>query len=355
MKTAISLIKNNDWLTKIDIKDAYLHVPLHPSASRHLGVRLTDGTTWKFKAMPFGLNIAPLIFTRIMRMALKPLRRKGIRLAAYLDDILIISESRDQAVDSTKKTTQWLEELGFVINYKKSVLCPSQKLVFLGTMIDTCDMNLSVPTSKIIKVQREARQILGKSNWPAHKLAATIGLMNSVCKAISPGMLMTRYLLANLPEVLNENANNWNTTKVKLWTTSRQELSWWTEEMENFNGRPFAQAATELTVYTDASEQGWGGICGTDSCSRSWTDSEYSASSNMRELIAIQKVIQAMKEGGNNNIEYIQQLKDLYWTMKQLNCGIVMRHIPGKNNIFADAASCRNFKDEYYLSPFMRR
>lgn len=52
-------------------------------------------------------------------------------------------------------------------------------------------MNLSVPTSKIIKVQREARQILRKDDWPARKLAATISLMNSVCKAISPGMLMT--------------------------------------------------------------------------------------------------------------------------------------------------------------------
>ena len=38
MKTAIGIIRNNDWLTKVDIKDAYLHVPLHPSASRHLGV-----------------------------------------------------------------------------------------------------------------------------------------------------------------------------------------------------------------------------------------------------------------------------------------------------------------------------
>ena len=82
--------------------------------------------------MPFGLNIAPLVFTRLMRTALKPLRRDGIRLVAYLDDILIISESKEQAVENSRKTVQWLQQLGFLINSKKSNLCPSQKMEFLG-------------------------------------------------------------------------------------------------------------------------------------------------------------------------------------------------------------------------------
>src|SRR6202022_4573480 len=134
------------------------------------------------------------------------------------------------------------------INYKKSILCPSQKLEFLGMMVNTCDMNLSVPPSKIIKVQREARQILRKDNWPARKLAATIGLMNSVCKAMSPGMLMTRCLLANLSEAFISNRCNWDTTRVKLWNTAKEELLWWSEEMTKYNGRPFRQVMTEITI-----------------------------------------------------------------------------------------------------------
>ena len=373
MRSAIELIRSNDWLTKIDIKDAYLHVPLHPSASKQLGIQLSDGSMWEFKAMPFGLNVAPLIFTRIMRAALKPLRREGIRLVAYLDDILIISESKEQAVNNTRKTIQWLERLGFVINAKKSVLCPTQRIEFLGMLVDTRKMNLSVPPAKIVKVQREARQIMRKDNWPARKLAATIGLMNSVCRAMSPGMLMTRYLLANLKDALIQNGGNWDTTRVRLWETSKQELSWWSDEITRYNGRPFRQPTTELTVYTDASETGWGGVCGRRSYSGAWTETDYSSSSNMRELKAIQKVILAMgetvknrkllilsdnitaianvvKEGGNNNVEYIQQLKELYWTMKQLDCTIIMRYIPGERNVFADVASRRNFRDEYQLT-----
>lgn len=366
-------MKSNDWLTKVDIKDAYLHVPLHPEASQQLGIHLRDGSKWSFKAMPFGLNIAPLTFTRLMRTALKPLRQAGIRLVAYLDDILIMSESKEQAIEDTRKTIRQLEKLGFVINSKKSILCPSRELEFLGSVINTRNMNLSVPKVKMDKVRREARQILCRDNWPAKKLAATIGLMNSICSAMSPGMLMTRYLLANLTKALAENAYDWNSTRVKLWEASKEELAWWIEEAQGYNGREFSQPKTELTIFTDASEHGWGGICGPNSCSGSWQDTEYSQSSNMRELMAIRKVIEALqhtargkrllilsdnitavanvvKEGGNRNTEYIHQLKILFQTLKRLDCSIVMRHVPGKSNVFADAASRRVFKDEYHLS-----
>lgn len=71
--------------------------------------------------MPFGLNIAPLIFTRIMRAAFKPIRRDSIRIVAYLDDILIISESKEREVEDTGRTVRWLQSLCFIINAKKSM------------------------------------------------------------------------------------------------------------------------------------------------------------------------------------------------------------------------------------------
>lgn len=373
MKTAIGLIKQGDWLTKVDIKDAYLHVPLHESAARHMGISMTDGTVWKFKAMPFGLNTAPLVFTRIMRTALKSLREKGICLVAYLDDILIVSKSKEEAIRHTNETTRWLERLGFIINYKKSMVHPTQALEFLGLLVCTKSMSLYVTPPKITKIQREAKQILSKGQWPAKKLAATIGLMNSVCKATSPGILMTRFLQANLTEALNTNNNNWKSTTVHLWETAKEELRWWKDDFKAFNGRPFKMPTIECTIYTDASQSGWGGVCGSDTVSGFWSETESSQSSNMRELRAIHKTVGALekvikgkkllirsdnmtaianiaKEGGNQNPLYIQLLKDLYWELKRLNCTVVMRHVPGASNVFADAASRKLPRDEYSLN-----
>ena len=105
-----------------------------------------------------------------------------------------------------------------------------------------------------------------------------------------------------------------------------------------------------------------------DSYSGSWTDSDYSPSSNMRELKAIRKVIMDQRDQEQTTADLIGQhdssckrckgrgeqqyrihsaIERTIQADKELGCTIAMRHIPGKNNIFADAASRRNFKDEY--------
>ena len=65
META-EIIRNSvtkgEWLVSIDLKDAYLHVPIH-SDSQHLLYFHVDKRTYQFKALPFGLATAPLEFT----------------------------------------------------------------------------------------------------------------------------------------------------------------------------------------------------------------------------------------------------------------------------------------------------
>ena len=73
LTTAGTLIRNEDFLTKIDVKDAYLHVPMHPQARRYLQIKVGEKRLC-MNSMPFGINIAPRVFTRIMKAALAPLR-----------------------------------------------------------------------------------------------------------------------------------------------------------------------------------------------------------------------------------------------------------------------------------------
>ena len=51
---------------------------------------------YQYRALPFGLATAPRVFLKIMREAVSHLREKGIGLVQYLDDILIMGESREQ-------------------------------------------------------------------------------------------------------------------------------------------------------------------------------------------------------------------------------------------------------------------
>ena len=43
-----------DWAAKIDLKDAYLHVPIHQESHRLLGFSFQD-RTYLYEVLPFGL------------------------------------------------------------------------------------------------------------------------------------------------------------------------------------------------------------------------------------------------------------------------------------------------------------
>ena len=58
-------IRSFDWMISIDLKDAYLQVPIHPSSKKFLRF-VVDGRVYQFKALCFGLSTAPQVFTRIM-------------------------------------------------------------------------------------------------------------------------------------------------------------------------------------------------------------------------------------------------------------------------------------------------
>ena len=69
----------------IDLTDGHWHIPIARHLIPYLGFRL--GTqAYAFKAMPFGLNIAPRIFTKLADSIVQVLRSQQILVAAYLDD-----------------------------------------------------------------------------------------------------------------------------------------------------------------------------------------------------------------------------------------------------------------------------
>jgi hypothetical protein len=81
-----TMLRRADWLTSIDLEDAYLHVPLTRRAARHLAFRAL-GRVYRFRAMIFGLASAPSVFTMLMKPVMRHLHLQGVRAIAYLDDI----------------------------------------------------------------------------------------------------------------------------------------------------------------------------------------------------------------------------------------------------------------------------
>lgn len=71
-----NLLRRGDWLTRLDLKDAYLTVPMCQD-QRDLLKFQWKGSMWRFKSLPFGLTSAPWCFTKVMRPIVAWLRTRG--------------------------------------------------------------------------------------------------------------------------------------------------------------------------------------------------------------------------------------------------------------------------------------
>ena len=118
-----SLLRRDDYMTSVDIKSAYPHIPIAPE-HRQFFRFVWRGEHYQFKAMPFGLATAPLIWTKLMKPVLAYLRARGVWVTAYIDDLLILAASPELARQHTALVIETLERLGLTVNYEKSELNP---------------------------------------------------------------------------------------------------------------------------------------------------------------------------------------------------------------------------------------
>ena len=187
------LLKKGDFLVKIDLKDAYLTVPIWKNHQKYLRF-LWKGSMLEFGCLPFGLATAPRVFTKLMKPVVGALRQRGIRLIIYLDDLLIMAETHDQALHHAASTLNLLEGLGFLVNYQKSQLLPSQKIEFLGFLIDSNTMTLQLPVEKLRKIRKKCQELLAQTTVSVRELSKFLGLLTSSIQAIFPAPLHYRHL-----------------------------------------------------------------------------------------------------------------------------------------------------------------
>ena len=122
ISTLRELLKANDWMVKIDLKDAYFTIPIHPTHQPFL----------RFTTLPVYM---PLIQPVLCSMGVHKSdethnnlpSKYGVRIIVYIYDLIVMGESPAQVKDHLEALIYLLTGLGFVINILKSITTPAQK------------------------------------------------------------------------------------------------------------------------------------------------------------------------------------------------------------------------------------
>ena len=154
-------IQRGDWMTKGNLKHGFRHVVMRREHQKFLGFQ--DNDQWyQYTMMLMGSSSLPFTFCRMLRPVLEHICKKlKIRVVWYVDDFLIMADSKEAAEHDMVTVTTLLEELGWTINREKSVMQASQSMEFLGFNIETeSDPVVRIPYQKKRKAKKEAWKLL---------------------------------------------------------------------------------------------------------------------------------------------------------------------------------------------------
>ena len=179
------------WFTSLDLANAYWHVPIHRRFRPFLAVQ--DGArVLRFRVMPFGLNIAPRVFTKLTRTVASLLADRGVYVLMYLDDWLVQGSTEAETQAATATTIEVCSSLGFVFNIPKSLLNPTQQIQWLGMLWDAETATLRLSHDNRTRVQAKLRRAVVARTF-THKLwASLLGSLNYAAQVVPLGRLWCR-------------------------------------------------------------------------------------------------------------------------------------------------------------------
>jgi len=132
--------------TKLDIRQAFYRIRMHPDSEELTTFRTRYGT-YKYKILPFGLSSGPATYQRYMNEVLFDYLDDFC--TAYLDDILIYSDNVLEHEIHVSKVLARLREAGLQVDIKKTEFHVT-RTKFLGFIISTS--GLEVDPDKIATI-----------------------------------------------------------------------------------------------------------------------------------------------------------------------------------------------------------
>ena len=283
------IVRGNAQFTT-DIKKAYYAIEMDEDAIPFLCFR-HDMKVFCAMVMVFGLNIAPILFHKIMREVVKFLRALGINVLNFLDDFLW-NETWDKIKGLIAFVRWLLPRLGWLFN-DKCVWDASAVVTFLGMLVDAEKFQYRVPSEKIAR----ARALIGMMKTRADSgeallvsdLRSLTGTLMSYRLAVEPTRVWTRSMYTDIARA--EYAR-----EVVLSQETREELAFWTRELEKRNGQAIAHPLYETILQVDASEIGWGAKIGATEASGLFHAELIGTSSTRREMAGLRLATETLVE-----------------------------------------------------------
>lgn len=360
-------LQPRDWMVKLDISSAYFHLACARAHRPFLRISY-QLQLYEMTCLPFGLASAPYLFSSVTCWVAETLRAKGCRVLVYLDDFLLVNQDQSKLCQQAAEAVRHLEDLGWQVNYEKSILTPTQDLEYLGIRWQTAKNLMSLPITRQEKLDKSISQVLQRSRICLRDLQCLLGQLNFANFVIPRGRLHCRRMQMFLRNFDKESPRK----KLPVPGVVAREMMWWrgaTHHSSPIHNKP----ATHFLV-TDASDLGWGAQLDGETMSGVWSNHQKRWHCNKKEMFAVVAAIQRnvkrlqnahiliqsdnrtliayiRKEGGTKSIALLALTAKLLNILDRHKIIVSAYYLPGRYNIIADRLSRKKPPAEWHLLP----
>lgn len=225
--------------SKFDCKSGFYQIAIHPKDRYKTGFTVPNGH-YQWNVMPFGLMNAPSAFQRCMDENFKGMQKF---LQVYIDDILVFSPNISEHLSHVKQFLKRCQEKGVVLSSKKMVLF-QQEITFLGRKIS--HGRISIMDHSLQFVDKFPDQLKDKV-----QLQRFLGCLNYV-SGFYEHCADDRKLLNQLLRK-DRSVKDWTDQHTKAIRKIKAKV----RNLPSLH--PINEEYLKI-VYTDASDEGWGGV-----------------------------------------------------------------------------------------------
>jgi hypothetical protein len=209
-----------------------------------------------------------------------------------------MGESPEEVQRHLKIVTELFISVGFIINWAKSEVSPTQVIEFLGLQVDTLALSFSLPETKVESIIASCVSLLNQNLVKLRDLASVLGNFSwaipTVPFAQGHCRLLQKFYIRSVRyfEDLNKT--------VVLPTEARADLEWWVANLRHSNGKAFFLSDPDLEICSDASLKGWGAVCDGITTRGPWLKEDGSRHINELELMGALFALQTFTKDSAN-------------------------------------------------------
>jgi len=167
MRDLVDTIVGHEYYAKLDIRSAYLQVPLDDHTSRLLAFTTPTGH-WEMRRLPFGVKTSPAIFQRTINNILAGL--VNVICVIYMDDCCVFGDTADELVQRVETVIRRLQQNNVLLKASKCTI-GTKEVDYLGHIVSKHGITMAPSRTHGLadlpapKDKRQLLSFLGAAAW----------------------------------------------------------------------------------------------------------------------------------------------------------------------------------------------